>query len=153
MPQERGLRIFRFDDAPLLEDTDVQPLTSELTPQEAELWGRNIEAGYSHGQEARVLVRSFGPLGAALGLLGLGWSFRRDWRTATVLVAIFVPQAVLGASYLLESNYQLPRHWVFYLPGFLIWLREPVPQGDPDAGDAREPAAQDARPLGLVGER
>ena len=38
-----------------------------------------------------------------------------------MLLLVLVPQAVLGASYLLESNYQLPRHWVFYLPGFLIW--------------------------------
>ena len=34
---------------------------------------------------------------------------------------MFVPQAVLGASYVLESNYALPRHWVFYLPAFLLW--------------------------------
>ena len=87
--------------------------TSQIRP-DAGLAGRLAE-------EARVLARSFGPLGALLGLLGLGWSFRRDWRIAAVLVAVFVPQAVLGASYRLESNYQFPRHWVFYLPGFLVW--------------------------------
>ena len=72
-------------------------------------------------EEGRALLRSFGPLGAVLGLLGLVWSFRQDWRLAVVLVLAFVPQAVLGASYLLESHYALPRHWVFYLPAFLIW--------------------------------
>jgi len=87
--------------------------TSQIRP-DAAFGGRLAEEG-------RVLVRSFGPLGAALGLFGLVIAFRRDWRLGTVLVLAFVPQAVLGASYLLESNYQLPRHWVFYLPGFLIW--------------------------------
>jgi hypothetical protein len=72
-------------------------------------------------EEAGVLLRSFGPLGAGLGLIGLVASFVRDWRFSLVLVLSFVPQAVVGASYLLESNYQLPRHWVFFLPGFLIW--------------------------------
>jgi hypothetical protein len=72
-------------------------------------------------EEATVLLRSFGPLGALLGLLGLRVSFVRDWRLGLVLLLVFVPNAVLGASYLLESHYDLPRHWVFYLPGFLIW--------------------------------
>ena len=87
--------------------------TSQIRP-DAALAGRLAE-------EARVLARSFGPLGVLLGVVGLAWSFRRDWRSALVLAAVFVPQAVLGASYLLESSYQLPRHWVFYLPGFVVW--------------------------------
>ena len=81
---------------------------------DAALGGRLVEA-------AGVLLRSFGPLGVGLGLLGLGWSFRRDPRIATVLLVAWLPQAVLGASYQLESHYLLPRHWVFYLPAFLIW--------------------------------
>ena len=87
--------------------------TSQIR-QDAALAGRLSE-------EARVLARSFGPLGVVLGLLGLGWSIRRDWKVAVVLIAVFAPQALLGASYLLESNYQLPRHWVFFLPGFVVW--------------------------------
>lgn len=87
--------------------------TSQVRP-DAALAGRLVEEG-------RVLVRSFGPLGAALGLFGLAWLFRRDWRLATMLLTAFVPQAVFGASYLLESHYALPRHWVFFLPAFLIW--------------------------------
>jgi hypothetical protein len=72
-------------------------------------------------EEATVLLRSFGPLGALLGLFGVGVSFVRDRRLGLVLLLVFVPNAVLGASYLLESHYDLPRHWVFYLPGILIW--------------------------------
>ena len=87
--------------------------TSQIRP-DAAFGGRLAE-------EAWVLLRSFGPLGAALGLVGAAVVFVRDWRLGLVLLLAFVPQAVLGASYLLESNYQLPRHWVFFLPGFLIW--------------------------------
>ncbi|MGE3913059.1 MAG: hypothetical protein AB7K36_27115, partial [Chloroflexota bacterium] len=87
--------------------------TSQLRP-DAAFSGRLLE-------EAWVLVRSFGPLGAALGLVGLVALLRRDRVNGIVLLLAFLPQAVLGASYLLESHYQLPRHWVFYLPGFLIW--------------------------------
>jgi hypothetical protein len=87
--------------------------TSQIRP-DAAFGGRLLE-------EARVLFRSFGPLGAALGLIGVVASVRRDWRLVNVLLLVFLPQAILGASYLLESNYQLPRHWVFFLPGFLIW--------------------------------
>jgi hypothetical protein len=68
-----------------------------------------------------VLLRSVGPLGAVLGLVGLVISFARCWRSGLVLLLAFVPQAMLGASYLLESHYEIPRHWVFFLPGFLIW--------------------------------
>ena len=58
MAEQQGFQIFRLHDAPLLQDTDVQPVTTELTPEEAELWGRKIEAGYSLGQEARVVIRT-----------------------------------------------------------------------------------------------
>jgi hypothetical protein len=87
--------------------------TSQLRP-DAAFRGRLVE-------EAVVLVRSFGPLGALLGLIGLGTLLRRDWRLGTVTLLVFVPQAVVAASYLLESHYGLPRHWVFFLPAFLIW--------------------------------
>jgi hypothetical protein len=87
--------------------------TSQIRP-DAAFGGRVLE-------EARVLLRSFGPMGAVLGLTGAVIAFFRDWRLGLVLPLAFVPQAILGASYLLESNYQLPRHWVFFLPGFLIW--------------------------------
>jgi hypothetical protein len=91
--------------------------TSQIRP-DAAFGGRLVE-------EAWVAVRSFGPLGVALGLVGLGASFLRDRRLALVLLLAWIPQAILGASYLLESTYQLPRHWVFFLPGFVIfsvWL-------------------------------
>jgi hypothetical protein len=32
-------------------------VTSEFSPLETELWGRKLEAGYSEGQVARVLIR------------------------------------------------------------------------------------------------
>jgi hypothetical protein len=87
--------------------------TSALRP-DAAFQGRLLE-------EARVLVRSFGPLGAVLGVMGLVALLVRRRVDGVLLLVGFVPQVVLGASYLLESNYQLPRHWVFFLPGFLIW--------------------------------
>ena len=87
--------------------------TSQIRP-DANLAGRLAEA-------AAVLLRSFGPLGVLLGLAGLGWTARRDPKLAAVLTTAFLTQAIISASYLLESNYALPRHWVFYLPGFLIW--------------------------------
>jgi hypothetical protein len=87
--------------------------TSQIRP-DASLVGRLAEEG-------AALLRSFGPLGVLLGLLGLARTAVRDRQLAAVLVAAFIPQAVLGASYVLESNYALPRHWVFYLPAFLLW--------------------------------
>ncbi len=87
--------------------------TSQLRP-DAAISGGLIEEG-------TVLLRSFGPLGVALGLIGLGWTSARDRRLAAVLMLAFVAQAVAAASYSLDSNYQLPRHWVFYLPSFLVW--------------------------------
>ena len=72
-------------------------------------------------EEGSVLLRSFGPLGVVLGIVGAAWLLRRELRLAVVLVLAFGAHAVLGASYLLESHYALPRHWVFYLPAFLIW--------------------------------
>jgi hypothetical protein len=87
--------------------------TSALRP-DAAFQGRLLE-------EAWVLVRSFGPLGALLGLVGLVTLLARRRVDSLMLLLAFLPQAILGASYLLESNYQLPRHWVFFLPGFLIW--------------------------------
>ncbi|HYU19712.1 MAG TPA: DUF2723 domain-containing protein [Chloroflexota bacterium] len=87
--------------------------TSQIRP--------DIGLGGRVAEESAVLFRSFGPLGVILGLMGLGGTAWRDWKAAAVLVLVFVPQALLGASYLLESHYALPRHWVFYLPAFLVW--------------------------------
>ncbi|MEO7739855.1 MAG: hypothetical protein ABIS10_11260 [Novosphingobium sp.] len=42
----------------MLQDTDVQPVSTEFTPEEVERWGRKMEAGYSLGQEARVVLRT-----------------------------------------------------------------------------------------------
>jgi quercetin dioxygenase-like cupin family protein len=58
MSGQRGFQIFRFREAPFLQDTDVQPVTTQFTAEDAELWGRKMEAGYALGQEARVLVRT-----------------------------------------------------------------------------------------------
>jgi hypothetical protein len=57
MAKRQTMQIFRLQDAPLLEETDLQPVTSEFTAREAELWGRTMEAGYGDGQVARVLAR------------------------------------------------------------------------------------------------
>jgi hypothetical protein len=87
--------------------------TSQIRPDEAfrgRLW-----------EEATVLRRSFGVFGSLLGLVGLCWAARRDWRATVVLLVALLSQAIIGASYVLESHYELPRHWVFFLPGFLIW--------------------------------
>ena len=54
---EKTFQFFRFGDAPLLEETDLQPITSEFTPFEMEGWARMMAAGYADGQEARVLVQ------------------------------------------------------------------------------------------------
>ena len=75
--------------------------TSQIRP-DAAFGGRLLEEG------ACCCARS-GRSAPRSGLVGLVASFLRDWRLALVLLLAFVPQAVLGASYLLESNYQLPR--------------------------------------------
>ncbi|MFN8522853.1 MAG: DUF2723 domain-containing protein [Chloroflexota bacterium] len=87
--------------------------TSQIRPDEA-FRGRLLEEGL-------VLLRSFGFAGTALGLVGVAATVSRSWRFGLVLLVAFAPNAVLGASYLLQSNYAVPRHWVFFLPGFLIW--------------------------------
>lgn len=69
----------------------------------------------------RSLVGQFGVLGAALGLLG---ALRQAWRREAAL-------AVLGPGYalqvLLAAGYEVPRHWVFFLPSFVlyaVWVGE-----------------------------
>lgn len=57
MAERQTLQIFRLQEAPLLGVTDLQPVTTEFSPREMELWGRKMEAGYNDGQVARVLVR------------------------------------------------------------------------------------------------
>ena len=57
MSERQTLQIFRLHEAPLLEETDLQPITSEFSPGELEHWGRKMEAGYNEGQEVRVPVR------------------------------------------------------------------------------------------------
>ena len=48
MAHERTLRIFRSAEAPLLEETPLQPVTSELTPAKLEGFGRMAQAGLNH---------------------------------------------------------------------------------------------------------
>ena len=54
MPQIVGMRISRLEDAPLLEDTDALPRTSELSAKKIEQWDRKSAAGNAEGQEARI---------------------------------------------------------------------------------------------------
>ena len=54
---EKKLKIFRFADAPLLENTDLQPVTSQMSASQAEGWGRKMAAGFSEGQVAQVIVQ------------------------------------------------------------------------------------------------
>ena len=63
----------------------------------------------------QTLVRDFGWLGVISGLAGLAWLWMRRRPEAVFLLAIFVVQVVLAA------NYRVPRHWVFFLPSFIIF--------------------------------
>ncbi len=63
----------------------------------------------------QVLVQDFGWAGVALGWFGLGWLLWRRRPEAVLLLAIFAVQVALTA------NYRVPRHWVFFLPSFIIF--------------------------------
>jgi hypothetical protein len=64
---------------------------------------------------AGTLLRDYGVVGVVFGLAGLAVQFRRRWPDAAFLLANFLLQAVLAASY------HVPRHWVFFIPSFLIY--------------------------------
>jgi hypothetical protein len=68
-----------------------------------------------------VLRTDFTWAGAALGIAGLIAQFRRRWMDALLLLSSYLLQAILAA------NYHVPRHWVFFLPSFVIfslWIGE-----------------------------
>ena len=64
---------------------------------------------------ARTLQRDFTWAGVLLGIGGLAWQFRRRAADAAFLLANFVLQAFLAA------NHHVPRHWVYFIPSFLIY--------------------------------
>jgi hypothetical protein len=69
----------------------------------------------------QVLRTDFTWAGAVLGIGGLIVRFRRRWPDALLLLSSYLLQAILAA------NYHVPRHWVFFLPSFVIfalWIGE-----------------------------
>jgi hypothetical protein len=69
----------------------------------------------------RVLRGDFQAAGLLLGLAGLGWQLLRRRAEALFLLAGFLLQAFLAA------NHHVPRHWVYFLPSFVIftlWVGE-----------------------------
>lgn len=72
---------------------------------------------------ARSLWREFGSVGLALGTIGLAAHLRRRRADSLFLLAGFALQAFLAL------NYNVPRHWVFFIPSFLIfalWIGEGI---------------------------
>jgi len=70
---------------------------------------------------ARTLLAQFTLCGIALGLAGL-W---RQWRRRKALGLFFLVSFFLEA--VLSAAYEVPRHWVFFLPSFVIftlWIGE-----------------------------
>ena len=70
---------------------------------------------------ARTLLRDFGWVGVALGCAGLVWMGVRRRAEGAFLLASFGLQAFLAA------NHHVPRHWVYFIPSFLIfslWIGE-----------------------------
>jgi hypothetical protein len=63
----------------------------------------------------QVLVQDFGWLGVVGGWIGLGWLLWRRRPEALFLLAVFAAQVLLAA------NYRVPRHWVFFLPSFVVF--------------------------------
>jgi hypothetical protein len=63
----------------------------------------------------QVLVQDFGRLGVLVGLIGLVWLLGRCRPEAVFLLAVFAAQVLLTA------NYRVPRHWVFFLPSFIVF--------------------------------
>jgi hypothetical protein len=71
----------------------------------------------------RTLWNDWTPLGVALGAGGLATQFRRRPADALLLLVAFVVQAFLAA------NHHVPRHWVYFIPSFVIlalWVGEGV---------------------------
>jgi hypothetical protein len=69
---------------------------------------------------ARTLLRDFTWVGVLLGVGGLVWMFYppmfcRRWPDALFLLVNYVLQAFLAA------NHHVPRHWVYFIPSFLIY--------------------------------
>ncbi|MFN2130574.1 MAG: DUF2723 domain-containing protein [Anaerolineae bacterium] len=72
---------------------------------------------------ARTLQRDFTWAGVLLGIGGLAWQFHRRRADAVLLLAGYLLQAFLAA------NHHVPRHWVYFIPSFLIyavWVGEGV---------------------------
>lgn len=69
----------------------------------------------------RVAASQFGISGLVLGAIGSVFLARSRRAEFGLLALVALPQVVTAANYLLPSNYALPRHWVFFLPPFLIW--------------------------------
>lgn len=63
---------------------------------------------------ARTMQDDFGWIGVLLGMSGLGWLFVRRWTDAVFLGVNFLLQSFLAA------NHHVPRHWVYFLPSFVI---------------------------------
>ncbi len=71
----------------------------------------------------RTLWTDFGGVGVALGLYGLAMQLRRRRLDALFLLGGFILQAFLAL------NHHVPRHWVYFIPSFLIfglWIGEGV---------------------------
>ncbi|MFC2023400.1 DUF2723 domain-containing protein [Chloroflexota bacterium] len=69
----------------------------------------------------QTLVTDFTWPGALVGVVGLLAQLRRRWVDGLFLLVNFAVQAFLAC------NYDVPRHWVFFLPSFLIftlWVGE-----------------------------
>ena len=64
---------------------------------------------------ARTLLRDFGWPGVLLGVGGLIRQARRRAPVAIFLLVEWVLQAFLAA------NHHVPRHWVYFIPSFVIW--------------------------------
>jgi hypothetical protein len=64
---------------------------------------------------ARTLLRDFTWVGVVLGLGGIAVQFRKRPADAVMLLFNYVLQAFLAA------NHHVPRHWVYFIPSFLIW--------------------------------
>lgn len=64
---------------------------------------------------AQTLQRDFTWLGVLLGIGGLILQVARRPVDAAFLTLNYVLQVLLAA------NYRVPRHWVFFIPSFLIW--------------------------------
>jgi hypothetical protein len=63
----------------------------------------------------RTWVRDFTWAGVALGVGGAIAMVRRRWLDAAFLLCNFVAQAFLAA------NHHVPRHWVYFIPSFVIY--------------------------------